>query len=206
MSSKPMRRKLRTGPKTEVVKVTKKVAVKPMKDQTKAQVLKLMRTMINRETENKEVGWVVDSALHNSLISPADCYSVIQDIPTGTTGNTRLGDRIKPKSLSVQGVVSINSGYNPDTRAMYVRVIIATQKDVKRAGPGALNIDTDHLLRSGDAGTGPEESFNGSTRALMYPVNDNKFRVYYDKIFYLSHCSSKWIPINSFTIQVQEGT
>lgn len=154
--------------------------------------------MISRTTENKHVGWVVENALHNSAISSADCYSVINAIPQGTTENTRIGSSIKPLSLTVSGVVSINPGYNPDTRVMYARVIIATQKSIKRAGATAGNVDAAHLLLSGDATTGPEEDFDGTRRTLQYPVNKDNFRVYYDKIFPLYPTSAaSGFPLNA---------
>lgn len=156
-----------------------------MKDQQKAQVLKLMKTMINRGREDKEAGWRIDDNLHNSAITAADCYSVIQDIGQGVDGSERVGDRIKPKSLVVRGDICINPGYNPDTRVMYVRVIIASQKNVKQSAGGALPIDTDHLLRPALVGGPLETNFNGTVQALRYPVNNNKFRVYMDKVFKL---------------------
>ena len=154
-----------------------------MADQQKAQVIKLMRKMINNEVEDKEVGWRVDDHLHNSPITAADCYSIIQDIGEGTGGNERNGDRVKIKSLRLVGDVCINPEYNPDTRVMYVRVIVAAQKNVKQATGGALPIDTDHLLRSGDGAVGEETNFDGTITKLRYPVNDNKFTVYMDKVY-----------------------
>lgn len=155
-----------------------------MKDQAKAQVMKLMRMVISKETENKEVGWRVDDHIHNSPIGTNDCYSILQNLPAGTDGQSRLGDRVKPKRLVVEGDITINPGYNPDTRAMYVRVIIATQKNIKQAGTTVGNVDTDHLLRSGIAAA-PEGPFDGTINTLRYPVNDNKFRVYHDKVYKL---------------------
>lgn len=156
-----------------------------MKDQQKAQVMKLMRSMINKEIENKEVAWRVDDNLHNSAIQATECYSIIKDIPEGLDGESRVGDRIKPKSLKVWGDVCINPGYNPDTRVMYVRVIMASQKNTKQSAPGAVaGIDTAHLLRPAIAGAS-ETNFDGSLTNLRYPVNTNKFRVYHDKIYKL---------------------
>lgn len=154
--------------------------------------------MISKDTENKHIGWVVENSLHNSAIASADCYSVINAITEGTGPNQRLGDKIKPLALTVRGVASINPGYNPDTRVMYARVIIATQKSIKRAGTTAGNVDATHLLESGDPTTGPEEAFNGTRRTLMYPVNKNNFRVYYDKVFPLYPTSAaSGFPLNA---------
>ena len=142
--------------------------------------------MIAKETENKEVSWRLDDNLHNSPIAAADCYSILKDVGEGTAGNERLGDRIKIKSIKVCGDVTINPDYNPDTRVMYVRVIMAQQKNTKQAAAGVVaNIDTAHLLRTGDGTVGEETNFDGTLQKLRYPINDNKFVVYYDKIFKL---------------------
>jgi len=160
-----------------------------MKDQQKAQVIKLMRKMIDGEVENKEVGWLVEEQTHNSAISAADCYSIINDIEEGSSSCQRNGDRIKPKSLVVRGVVSLNPAMNPDTKPIIVRVIIATQKDIKKAGGTVGNVDTAHLLRPATAGA-EEVPFTGKRLELTYPVNNNKFRVYMDKTFLLCPTSA----------------
>lgn len=176
-----------------------------MKDQAKAQVMKLMRTLIDKNTENKECGWLVEQASHNSPITVADCYSIIKNIPEGTSGNTRLGDKIRPKSLVVRGVVSLNPGFQPDTKPLYVRVIIATQKDVKVAGSTTTTVDADHLLRPADAALGSEVAFDGTRTTLNFPVNNNKFRVYMDKIYALCPTSAaSGFPLNQYAFRFQK--
>ena len=149
--------------KTEKVKITKKVAVKPMRDTQKAQVVRLMRKMLHGQVENKEISWRVDDNLHNSPIGAADCYSLIKDISEGSASYERDGDRVKPKYLEINGDITVNPGYNPDTRVMYVRVIVAQQKNTKQSAAGVVaGIDTDHLLRSADPVIGAETNFDGS--------------------------------------------
>ena len=124
----PVRRKLKKGP---TVTITKKVAVPKMKDGTKAGVLALVKKMIAKDTENKFIGWKLEEdVIHNSPIGPADCVPVIQQIVTGTTAQQRIGDRVKPKYLTVKGVIS----FNPDqplntTQNFLVRVVILAQKE-----------------------------------------------------------------------------
>lgn len=140
--------------------------------------------MINKEIEDKEVGWIVDANLHNSAIGAADCYSLIGPIVEGDSSQNRTADRIKPKSLVITGDVHINPGFNPDTRVMYVRVIIAQMKSNKRAGTTTTATDTAHLLRPAFAG-GPETNYDGTLANAQYPLNDNLFRKYMDKTFKL---------------------
>lgn len=159
---------------------------------------------MDKNTENKEIGWTVEEARHNSAIGVGDCYSIINAIPEGTDGQSRLGDKIKPKSLTVKGVIALDPDFQPDTKPMYVRVIIASQKDVKVAGTTAVSVDAGHLLRPGDTAS-PEVAFDGNRMRLNYPVNDNKFRVYMDKVYLLCPtASASGFPLTHAQIRFQK--
>lgn len=97
----------------------------------------------------------------------------------------RVGDKISPKSLKVRGLLSLDFGTTPPVSRsdIYARVIIASQKDVKTGAQilaGA--VDTGTLLRAGFGATADQVPFNGHPQELMYDINRDKFRVYYDKI------------------------
>lgn len=176
-----------------------------MKDQTKAQMIKLVRTLIDKTAENKEIGWVVEQTSHNSAITTNDCYSIVGALPESLTGEGRVGDRVKPKSLVVKGVVSLDPAFQPDTKPMYVRVIIATQKDIKLAGSTVGAVDTDHLLRSAEIGN-PEVPFDGTRMHLNYPVNNNKFRVYMDKTFlFCPTAAASGFPLTNAQFRFQKA-
>lgn len=160
-----------------------------MKEVAKAQVMQVVKKMINNDVENKDIGWQVEQTTHNSPIGVADCYPIIQEIAQGNSGQTRIGDRITPKRLVVKGELCCNPAYNPDTKPMLVRVIIACQKNQKVSTATNTQTDVDHLLMSGDPVT-PETNFDGTRQALFYPVNSNKFRSYYDRIFTVCPTSS----------------
>lgn len=179
------------GQPMKKVKVTKTIRPKKLSDPVKAGVLAVVRRMISRKAENKLVGAQVEAnVLHNSAISSADCEPVIMEVSpldaaTGSTAQQRIGDKITPKSLKVKGVLSLNFGITPPvSRAdIYARVIIATQKDVK-TGAQVLggSVDASALLRPGFGSTADQVPFNGHPQELMYDVNRDKFRVYFDKI------------------------
>lgn len=137
---------------------------------------------------------------HNSPIGSGDCEPLIpQIIPLNDAGSTalessalRLGDRLKPKSLKVKGIVSLNiDGVPPLQRDIYVRVLILTQKGLTNGGAVlAGGVDTAHLLKTGYATTTQNQvNFSGNTMDLSYPVNTDKFRVYMDKRIRLSACA-----------------
>jgi len=143
-----------------------------------------MKRMLHRNVENKEIGFRVENGVaHNSAISNADLRPIVPQIAAGTDGSTRIGDRIKPLSLTVRGIVSMYE--NPDTKPLYVRVMILSQKDVKVGSKIGTDTDPAHLLRPAFPGTG-EVPFIGNRAELNYPVNDNKFKVHYDKQFLLT--------------------
>lgn len=147
-----------------------------------------MRKMLNQNTENKEVGQIIeDNVPHNSAIGNADMLPIVPQIASGTDGSSRLGDRVKPKSLVVRGVVSVDE--NPNTIPFYVRVIIASQKDVKVGSKVTTDCDSQHLLRTAIPGAS-EIPFSGNRKELLYRVNDNKFRVYMDKTYLIAPVSA----------------
>lgn len=164
-----------------------------MKPTQKASVLSVVRKMIAKNLENKRVGFQVETAvLHNSAISGADCEPLVQEIVSINTSNTqstttmRIGDKIRPKRLTVKGVVSLRpENANSTAQDIYVRVIIASQKSIK-VGSQVLagSVDTSRLLKPGFA-TDDQAPFSGETEELSYPINTEAFKVYYDKIFKL---------------------
>lgn len=121
---------------------------------------------------------------HNSPIGNADMYPLLQQVSTGDEIYHRSGDRLKPKGFTVKGHISLNPDNNPDTRPMYVRVVIAQQKDVRCTGDYA-DLDSAHLLKPCLAGA-PEQAFTGQEIDVAYPVNRDKFRVYMDKTFLIT--------------------
>jgi len=150
--------------------------------------MSLMKRMIHQNQENKEVGWRIQpNTPHNSAISNADLVPIVPQIGPGTDGSTRIGDRVKPLRLTVKGIVSVDE--NPDTRPFYVRVIMASQKDVKVGSAVGTATDPAHLLRTAIPGAS-EIAFSGNREELDYYVNDNKFKVYYDKQFLITPASA----------------
>jgi len=161
--------------------------------------MSLVRQMIARDTENKAVGWKVESCVaHNSPIGSADCEPLLQEIASGTNSQQRIGDRVKPKSLKVHGVISLDNGDLNTSQDIYVRVLILTQKNIKVGSQvSAGGVDTGHLLRPCFAGA-DQQAFNGDTMDLSLPVNKDLFRVYYDRIHKLTS-----VNVNSGIVGLQ---
>lgn len=142
--------------------------------------------MINKDTENKRRGFLVeDGVTHNSAISDADVVPLLGSIPQGTTSLTRLGDRVKPKSLTVRGIIGLNPEYNPDNLPLLVSVYILQCKDKKTNTLVAAGAGMAYLLRPNIGGT-EQVPFNGNTIESTYPVNDDKFKVLFQKKYRLA--------------------
>lgn len=146
-----------------------------------------VKRAIARDTENKQIGWAVElDTQHNSGITSADCYPLVQQISQGTTAQSRLGDRVKPKSLKVRGVLSFNPDDCTTSQNIYARVVILAQKNIKVgssvAGGG---VDANRLLKPSLVAT-PESQFAGNTMDLNTPINTELFRVYMDKTIKLT--------------------
>jgi len=155
----------------------------------KAQMTTIAKRAVARAIPNKVVGFVLENQVnHNSALLGADMNAVIQQITVGADQWNREGNRIKPKSLVVRGVLSQKPDY-PDTQALYVRVVIAQQKSV-RSVSNFNTLDPQHLLKP-NLGAGPQEiPFSGNHIELNYPINRDMFRVYMDKIILLTPTES----------------
>lgn len=142
---------------------------------------------MGKEVENKTRGFLVENnVVHNAAISDGDVVPILGSIPEvtvgGTTSNTRLGDRIKPKSLGVSGVIGLNPDYNPNNKPMIVTVKILACKDKKTNALVAAGAGMADLLKPNIGGT-EQVPWDGSTMRSNFVINKEKFRVYYDKQF-----------------------
>lgn len=159
--------------------------------------------MMARDTENKAIGWKVESCVaHNSPIGAADCYPLVQQIAQGLTAQSRVGDRVKPKSLKVHGVVSFNNSVLNTNQDIYVRIIIAAQKNIKVSSQVAAGgVDTGHLLRPGFLGA-DQQPFGGATMDLNLPVNRDLFRVYFDRTIKLTSAAVQTEVVGMGSVEV----
>lgn len=172
-----------TGKRVYMPVVVKRRKLRPA---TAKAVKAIVRRTMDRENEDKKIGWSVDVAQHNSAISTADMYPCVQLIAQGDASWQREGARIRAKSLIIRGTVGVVTQLNqPDNRPLYVRIIIAAQKDVKVCTQTNTQGDANRLLRPATAGS-DQIQFTGQLLQLNYPVNDLKFRVFMDKVVKLT--------------------
>lgn len=175
---------------TKTMKITRKVRVKSLAPTTQAAVTQVVKRQIARNQENKTIGNNVElDVLHNSAIGAADCQPIVPLIAMGTESYNRIGDRLKPKSLVVKGLVSLT----PDSaiqKDIYVRICILSQKNVKTgAAVLAGAVDTTHLLKPNSPAI-PNQAYTGDIPRINYPLNTDLFRVYMDKTVKLTFSAS----------------
>lgn len=151
------------------------------------EVRKIVDQVLDRKVEDKHVIFRLDNlTAHNSAIGGAgDVVPLIQQIPTGTGSEGRIGDRIVPKFLNVSGVVSLAQGLDRNSISpIMVRVVAYRQNDVN-VGSQNSSVDTASLFRDTQGGTGAR-GFTGIPGDLLLPMNDDKFKKIYDRQFQLS--------------------
>jgi len=166
-----------------------------MKDVARAQMINLVRKMIDGKIEDKIVVQQRTLAQHNSSIGTADCTPLVPTIGQGVADWQRIGDKIKPKYLRVDVLASLPFDPTFATPALgggfsfsgtyqsplSVRVLVFTQNDIKTGSTGGA-VDTGSLLR-GDNGV--NIGYTGLAGDNLRPINNSKFKVLKDKKFEL---------------------
>lgn len=196
------------GGKKKATKVKRVIRVPISKLQepkagTKAGVKAIVKKMLDRKVQDKRVGFQVENRVfHNSAISAADCRPLIDQIipidsALGNVDQQRNGDKIALKYMRVKGILALSPTAQTSTQTLYVRVLLLAQKDIKvGAQVVAGTVDTAYLL-SPDYNTGlgaDQIAFSGNTENIYTPINTDKFRVYYDRVF-------KLCPATNATVQ-----
>lgn len=147
-----------------------------MKDTTKAQVTTLVKGLISRSEETKQkAGTFYNQFNFNNRIQVTDWRTVVPDIYQGgnSTSFNRIGDRIKPKGLYVEGFVAINQ---TEARALGLSldIYVITHKSKKSlsalaAGGGAGLVElTSYMF---DGGDGNKWGYDGTTEHALMPIN-----------------------------------
>lgn len=137
-------------------------------------LLKSVKAILGRQSEKKMAGLTVENTLgHNASITSADCYSIVPPITQGVGYNQRIGDKIKPTSLTVEGSVAFNDyGQGFIDTPLHVVVFILQAKKIR--DPTMIpSVNINALLDNGQGAT----NWDGSTLHSMYPINRDEFDV-----------------------------
>jgi len=122
-----------------------------------------------------------------SIGSNQEVYSLLPAISQGTNSNQRVGDKVRPKSLRVDFVITANGSYN-SSQLNQVRLFVLEDKAIRN--PSALRdipalqtgtpISTELLDLGGTTG-----GFFGQPNQIMYRINRQRYTVHKDKVLEL---------------------
>lgn len=162
----------------------------PLKDTAKASMTSLVKRIINKGSETKMISRIVENnVLHNSAMSAADVVPILPQIQQGTDDGRRIGDSVKPISLRVSGVISMNRNATDTNKVLLVRVLIVASKLAKN--PNAFGSLTVSTMFKPNYGGPSQQSFDGNLSDLSMPVNTDSYRVYYDKVHRIAPCGNE---------------
>jgi len=163
---------------------------------------------ISRGTETKQVAWYNGPTPSNGTYAQAnyilqnpqiasnttDILRLIPYVVQGTGDNQRIGERISPKSLIVQGTVMMNIANTPRvagnigvTTDIYVVMYVlqhVTLKSYTSLAPTSGGNDFTQLLRDGE---GTTKGFTGHVWDAQMPVEDAYYRLLKKKKFRLRY-------------------
>lgn len=149
----------------------------------------LVNKIISGNSETKVVSYrVQQNTVHNSGITTPDVARLIPAIGRGEESYQRDGDEVTPVSLFVKGRISMDRNYATDNRVLLARVMMISNKSDKYF-PSALSKFTGaDLLRPSDESGLEFGPFAGNPLDVYYPINEEVYRVHYDKVFKIAPC------------------
>lgn len=165
------------GRKGTKARGTKRSAPTPSKALTQA-----VTTVIKRKQETK---FVSDALFNNSaspttlqtfvgfngqIASTSEMYACIPRLTQGAGDHQRIGNQIQPTSLTVKGLVSLQSRSAESAHAV-VDIYFLTSKQVKTELLYASTLIT-KLLNNGD---GTNTDYDGTTYHAEKPINTSEF-------------------------------
>lgn len=144
--------------------------------------------------EVKQACHILNVQYNSGVTGVGDVTQIIPNIGQGTTDGLRVGDCISPISLHIKGVISCTQastapGTDLSLGRIAARIMIVAPRPYQglASSQSAFSGWYDKLLRKGISTVG----FTGVQSDVWADINRNAFKVYYDKVIYLSR------PINT---------
>jgi len=170
-----------------------KVVRRPKRRTTKPRTFaKKVLDVIHRQAENKIAYATTGDAI---LKFPASCtfgqglniFSPLPAIARGTNEGDRIGNTIKPLSLKVKGYLfykpaAASGNYNSDQSRVAVRMMVLQPKQFSSNTNASSTSWYGQVLQKQNTTVAP----TGKISDLMAPINKDVFKVWYDKIYYMS--------------------
>lgn len=163
-----------------------------MKDTVKAQVMTMVKKMIDGKAEHRRAGKNIwERVGFNASISSGDLYGCLPVVSKGVETWQRTGSVIQPKHLLLRGVIAIS---NTEAKALgaSIRLIVAATKGEKSylalntAKTDIANnlLDQEYSFNTA-APWANKVPYDGSPMRHTYPLNKEMLHVYHDKHIHL---------------------
>lgn len=133
-----------------------------------------VKSVVGRTEETKSLGTAVENGtIHNAAITNADLYPILAGMSVGPNSGQRIGDKIKPSSIRIKGVVSFYDRGQTVQAPMVVKIFALQWKGLKDGSSGFGSVPINTLM---DAG-GSVGAFDGSTLRALWSINKEAFQV-----------------------------
>lgn len=169
----------------------------------KASLVKTIKNVVDRMAEDKtaytSISETTPLTFNSAINNTAEILQLVPNIAPGSEENQRIGDRIKPKRLSISGYVRVvpNVGGNIETTAritqVAVRLFVVSLKSKANFDDVASSATPlASLLKKGGTNVG----FTGLISDIQAEVNTDLWTVHEDRVMYLTQ------TYNNFATQV----
>lgn len=168
----------------------RKSVVRRAKGNFKKKVQQVIKSMAEDKTAYHSLDESSLVTFNSAINNTAEILQIVPSIAEGTGENQRVGDRIKPTSLTIQGYIRFNpiiTGAIPAGSAgvcqVGVRMFIVSLKSKSNLTEVQSSITPfNQLLKKGGTNVG----FTGLISDLFAPVNTDLFVCHHSKVFYLT--------------------
>lgn len=142
--------------------------------------------IIDRRSETKMVSAPVwSSTTFNGQMTQNDARPVIPEVLNGNADYNRVGDKIRPVSLSVRGSFGFSNNMLQDNRPLICRLLCLSQRNIK-TNDEVTNWAWRNLLKPNSQIAGIFQTYyDGTSVTAMMPINKELFTVHKDITFKL---------------------
>lgn len=174
----------------------KKVTKAKRSKKTYTNVKRLVRREIARNIEDKTIQYYntganilpSSSAGFNATIIPISPFSSYLQINQGTNQQSRIGNRIKVKSLRFRGTIyplPFDASTNPTPYPMHIKMWLFYDRQTPNTAPGAVGTT---FLQEGSTSRG---LFNDLVD-LHAMVNTDRYKIFHTRAYKLGFAQNQW--------------
>lgn len=175
-------------------------ARKPRRRVGRKAVAKICKRVITNMAEKKTVryNWAKSFGAYNTTnwsldgIYPLTPQASFTDIAQGTGQGNRVGNRITVRKLIFNGIMNTEGydiNFNASPQPLEVLMVIFRN----RADPNTFTTNLTNFFQNGNGASSP----NGTTTDTIFPINTDRYTVYYKRIFKLGFAEYNGTGVDS---------